>query len=94
VHAVAGEPALSAAPIGPLFDFRALAPLMANLFGRTGRMLRLGPGSPGLARVAAVVRGASNSRLLMWIAVTLMVALIVVTAFVMAGGTAPNPPQS
>jgi len=30
----------------------------------------------------------------MWIAVSLMIALIVVTAFVMAGGTAPNPPQS
>jgi hypothetical protein len=30
----------------------------------------------------------------MWIAVSLMIALIVVTAFVMAGGTAPNLPQS
>ena len=55
-------------------------------------------GTPGVsdpgARLAAAVSAASNSRLLMWIAVTLMVALIVVTAFVMAGGTAPNPPQS
>ena len=89
VHAVPGEPA-PATPIGPLFDFRAVAPLLAS-FGRIlGRMF----GGPGLSRLTAVVRGASNSRLLMWIAVSLMIALIVVTAFVMAGGTAPNPPQS
>ena len=89
VHAVPGEPAPET-PIGPLFDFRAVAPLLAS-FGRIlGRML----GGPGLSRVTAAVRSASNSRLLMWIAVSLMIALIVVTAFVMAGGTAPNPPQS
>ncbi len=86
VHAVSGEPVPATTPIGPLFDFRAVAPLLASF----GRML----GGPGLSRVTAAVRGASNSRLLMWIAVTLMIALIVVTAFVMAGGTAPNPPQS
>lgn len=99
VHAVPGETALAttgavgagpsgARPIGPLFDFRAVAPLLAGL-GRT-----LGLDGSGMSRVAAVVRGASNSRLLMWIAVSLMIALIVVTAFVMAGGIAPNLPQS
>jgi len=31
---------------------------------------------------------------LMWIAVALMVALIVATAFVMAGGSTPGLPQS
>lgn len=35
---------------------------------------------------------AANSRLLMWVAVALMVALIVVTAFVMAGGGGPGLP--
>lgn len=86
VHAVPGDLAAATRPIGPLFDFRAVAPLLASF----GRML----GGPGLSRVTAAVRGASNSRLLMWIAVSLMIALIVVTAFVMAGGTAPSPPQS
>ena len=97
VHAVPGETALAttsaagpagARPIGLLFDVRAIAPLLAGL-GRT-----LGLDGSGMARVASVIRGASNSRLLMWIAVSLMIALIVVTAFVMAGGTAPNLPQS
>jgi len=77
-----------------LFDFRAVAPLLASFVASFaasfGRILS----GPGLSRVTAAVRGASNSRLLMWIAVSLMIALIVVTAFVMAGGTAPNPPQS
>lgn len=34
---------------------------------------------------------ASNSRLLMWIAIGLMVAVIVMTAFVMVGGPSPTP---
>jgi len=93
VHAVPGEPALTT-PIGPLFDFRAVAPLLASLGRILGRILGRMLGGPGLSRVTAAVRGASNSRLLMWIAVSLMIALIVVTAFVMAGGTAPNPAQS
>ena len=37
---------------------------------------------------------ASNSRLLMWIAVALMVGVIVVTAFIMAGGRGPGLPNS
>ena len=37
---------------------------------------------------------ASNSRLIMWIAVALMVGVIVVTAFIMAGGRAPGLPNS
>lgn len=52
----------------------------------------------GLSSLLTRLRGATslaaNSRLLMWIAVALMVALIVATAFVMAGGSAPGLPQS
>ena len=44
--------------------------------------------------LARMMSGASNSRLLMWIAVSLMIAVIVVTAFVMAGGHGPSLPQS
>ena len=81
VHAVPGEVAIAAPPA--LFDIRGLAPLVA-------RVMR----SLQLDRLSGVVRGASNSRLLMWIAVSLLIALIVVTAFVMAGGTGPGLPQS
>lgn len=84
VHAVHGEPALANAPAAAaapmLFDIRGLAPLLARLMEAT--------------RLASVVRGASNSRLLMWIAVSLLIALIVVTAFVMASGSGPSLPQS
>jgi hypothetical protein len=34
---------------------------------------------------------AANSRLLMWIAIGLMIAVIVMTAFVMVGGPTPTP---
>ncbi len=79
VHAVLGEPAaVAAAP--QLFDIRGLAPLLARVMEVT--------------RLASVLRGATNSRLLMWIAVSLLIALIVVTAFVMAGGSGPGLPQS
>lgn len=44
--------------------------------------------------LSRLMSGASNSRLLMWIAVALMVAVIVVTAFVMAGGRGPGLPNS
>lgn len=44
--------------------------------------------------LSRLMSGASNSRLLMWIAVALMVAVIVVTAFVMAGGRGPVLPNS
>ena len=44
--------------------------------------------------LSRLMSGASNSRLLMWIAVALMVAVIVVTAFVMAGGRGPILPNS
>ena len=44
--------------------------------------------------LSRLMSGASNSRLLMWIAVALMVAVIVVTAFVMAGGRPPGLPNS
>lgn len=44
--------------------------------------------------LARMMSGASNSRLLMWIAVSLMIAVIVVTAFVMAGGHGPSLPHS
>jgi transcriptional regulator with XRE-family HTH domain len=44
--------------------------------------------------LSRLMSGASNSRLLMWIAVALMVAVIVVGAFVMAGGRAPGLPNS
>ncbi len=88
VHAVPGEQNLATgAPIGPLFDLRALAPLMARI-GRRLHRSRL------LARSAMVVRDAANSRWLMWIAVSLMIAVIVATAFIMAGGGAPILPQS
>lgn len=84
VHAVHGEPALANAPAAAaaplLFDIRGLAPLLARLMEAT--------------RLASVIRGASNSRLLMWIAVSLLIALIVVTAFVMASGSGPGLPQS
>lgn len=43
---------------------------------------------PALRRV---VLSASNSRLLMWIAIGLMIAVIVMTAFMMVGGPAPTP---
>lgn len=81
VHAVPGEVAVAAPPA--LFDIRGLAPLLARVM----RTLQLD-------RVSGLVRDASNSRLLMWIAVSLLIALIVVTAFVMAGGTGPGLPQS
>jgi hypothetical protein len=44
--------------------------------------------------LSRLMSGASNSRLLMWIAVALMVAVIVVGAFVMAGGRGPGLPNS
>jgi len=44
--------------------------------------------------LSRLMSGASNSRLLMWIAVALMVAVIVVTSFVMAGGRGPGLPTS
>ncbi|WP_293252698.1 helix-turn-helix transcriptional regulator [Nannocystis sp.] len=50
--------------------------------------------APLLERLRGATSLAANSRLLMWIAVALMVALIVATAFVMAGGSAPGLPQS
>ena len=50
--------------------------------------------APLLARLRGATSLAANSRLLMWIAVALMVALIVATAFVMAGGSTPGLPQS
>ena len=81
VHAVPGEVAVAAPPA--LFDIRGLAPLVA-------RVLQ----SLQIDRLSGVVRSASNSRLLMWVAVSLLIALIVVTAFVMAGGTGPGLPQS
>lgn len=81
---VTGEAALVHAP-GPapaLFDVRgSLQALVRGL-------------APAFARLRGVTSLAANSRLLMWIAVTLMVALIVVTAFVMAGGNGPGLPQS
>jgi hypothetical protein len=81
VHAVPGEAVVAAPPA--LFDIRGLAPLVARVVA-----------SLQLARLSGLVRDASNSRLLMWIAVSLLIALIVVTAFVMAGGTGPGLPQS
>ena len=70
----------------PLFD------ISTALRGLVHALVR-GMG-PALARLRGATSFAANSRLLMWIAVTLMVALIVVTAFVMAGGGGPGLPQS
>lgn len=81
VHAVPGEVAVAAPPA--LFDIRGLAPLVARVVA-----------SLRLDRLSGLLREASNSRLLMWIAVSMLIALIVVTAFVMAGGTGPGLPQS
>jgi len=44
--------------------------------------------------LSRLMSGASNSRLIMWIAVALMVGVIVVTAFIMAGGRGPGLPNS
>jgi hypothetical protein len=66
-----------------LFDFSSL---FRGLFHGLSRGFR--PALRGATSLAA------NSRLLMWVAVALMVALIVVTAFVMAGGGGPALPQS
>lgn len=41
--------------------------------------------------IRRVVLSASNSRLLMWIAIGLMIAVIVTTAFMMVGGPSPMP---
>jgi len=54
-------------------------------------LLRLDSLAPLLARLMS---SAANSRLLMWIAVALMVGVIVVTAFIMAGGRGPMLPNS
>lgn len=80
-----GEAALAHAP-SPLFD---VSTALRSLFHALVRGM-----GPGLARLRGATSLAANSRLLMWIAVTLMVALIVVTAFVMAGGGGPGLPQS
>jgi hypothetical protein len=82
VQAVAGEPTLHVpAAGGAASAATAGAPSIFNFDALLST----------LARVAA---GASNSRLLMWIAIGLMIAVIVVTAFVMAGGGPPGLPQS
>ncbi len=84
----AGEAALVHGGPGPapLFD---VSTALRSLFHAVVRGM-----GPALARLRGATSLAANSRLLMWIAVTLMVALIVVTAFVMAGGGGPGLPQS
>ncbi len=74
------------APAPPLFD---VSSLLRSMFHGLGRGFL-----PALARLRGATSLVANSRLLMWIAVALMVALIVVTAFVMAGGGGPAQPQS
>jgi len=74
--AAGGNPAVVAAPPS-LFNFDAVLPRLRQTLATAANGLR---GTLGF-----------NTRLLMWIAIGLMIAVIVMSAFVMVGGPTPTP---
>jgi len=75
--AAGGNAAVAVAAPPSLFNFDAVLPRLRHTLAKAANGLR---GTLGF-----------NTRLLMWIAIGLMIAVIVMSAFVMVGGPTPTP---